>query len=71
MITLSQALKEDRLSEFIAQAEAHGLDPANYAEFDVVIRTALKVAPDIRDEAPHGRRRQRSKIRSEEDAQDP
>ena len=61
MITLSQALNEDRLSEFIAQAETHGRGPANHAKFDVLIRTALKAGPDIGDEEVRARRRQKIK----------
>jgi hypothetical protein len=38
MITLSEALKTDRLAEFIAQEEARGIGPANRKDVDAAIK---------------------------------
>jgi hypothetical protein len=40
-LTLAEALRSDRLSEFVAQQEAAGLLPANPRAFDQVIRAAI------------------------------
>lgn len=37
MITLATALAENRLPEFIAQAEAAGVGPADRAQFDALV----------------------------------
>lgn len=36
-LTLSQALDEDRLDDFVAQAEAAGIGPADRAQFDALM----------------------------------
>src|SRR5437660_8291551 len=47
-LTLSQALKLDRLPEFVAQAEAHGTDSADRVAFDATLRAAVKEKPAAR-----------------------
>lgn len=37
MLTLSKALAENRLSEFVAQAEAEGIGPADRTMFDALM----------------------------------
>ena len=37
-LTLVEALKADRLDEFVAQAEAEGIGPTNVADFDEAVR---------------------------------
>jgi hypothetical protein len=44
MLTLSEALKTDRLADFVAQQEAAGLSPAEREAFDRVVRAAVKPA---------------------------
>lgn len=41
-LTLRKALDTGRLDEFIAQEEARGVAPADRAEFDAIIKTAVK-----------------------------
>jgi hypothetical protein len=36
MLTLAEALQQDRLSDFIAQAEVEEIGPADRAQFDVL-----------------------------------
>jgi hypothetical protein len=49
MLTLSQAVKEGRLSEFIAQEEARGIGPATRADLDRALAKILK-APQSKDQ---------------------
>ena len=42
MISLSQALKEDRLSDFIAQEEARSIGPVDRADFGALTATLIK-----------------------------
>ena len=41
-LTLAEALRTSRLSEFVAQQEAAGLSAANREDFDRVVRAAVK-----------------------------
>jgi len=38
MLTLSEALKTDRLREFVAQEEARGIGPASRKKLDAAIK---------------------------------
>jgi len=44
-LSLKQALDEDRLIEFIAQAEAAGVGPIDETEFDQTAATVIKTPP--------------------------
>jgi hypothetical protein len=44
MMTLSEAINQNRLAEFIAQEEARGIGPINKADYDTAT-TALIKAP--------------------------
>jgi hypothetical protein len=48
-LTLSEALKSNRLGEFIAQAEAAGIGPISAVEFDTVLGGVL-TAPQPEDQ---------------------
>jgi len=41
-LSLSHAVKDGRLQEFIAQEEARGVDPVDPDELDAVIKEAVK-----------------------------
>lgn len=43
MLTLSEALKGNKLPEFIAQEEARGTGPIDRAEFDALAAKVIKV----------------------------
>jgi len=43
-LTLRQAINEDRLPEFVAQAEVEGTPTAELEAFDKVVRAAVKPA---------------------------
>ena len=45
MITLSQAIKDGRLDDFINQAEARGVSPISEAEFDETASVVIKTPP--------------------------
>ena len=44
-LTLTQALAEGRLSEFIEKAEANAVGPIGEAEFDETASTVIKTQP--------------------------
>jgi hypothetical protein len=44
-ITLAEALREDRLADFIAQAEAEGVGPANGADFNANLGAVIAPPP--------------------------
>lgn len=48
MITLSEALANDRLDEFIAQAEAEGVGPADRAQFEALVGRVTAPQPEGR-----------------------
>lgn len=52
MLTLSKAVKEGRLSEFIAQEEARGVGSIDRAEFDRLLVKAVK-SPQSKDQTSH------------------
>lgn len=52
MITLAQALKDNRLSEFIAQEEARGIGSVDRSEFDALAKDLVK-APQSEDQTSH------------------
>lgn len=45
-MTLAQALKEGRLNEFAAQAEAQGVGPADRAQFDAMVGRVTAPQPE-------------------------
>jgi hypothetical protein len=45
-LTLSRALAEGRLPDFIAQAEAEGIGPADRAQFDAVVERVTAPLPE-------------------------
>ncbi len=45
MISLSQAINEDRLEDFINQEEARGVAPISEAEFDETASAVIKKPP--------------------------
>lgn len=47
-LTLNEALRDDRLDDFIAQAEAEGVAAANEAEFDRLMRRVTVPLPEGR-----------------------
>lgn len=53
-VTLSAALKEDRLDEFIAQAEADGVGPANHAQFEALVGRVTAPQPEGRTSRSRG-----------------
>lgn len=48
-LTLADAVKQERLQEFIAQEEARGVGPINRAEFDALLGRAA-TAPQSKDQ---------------------
>ena len=46
MITLSEALEQDRLEEFIEQAEAEGVGPADRAQFEALVGRVTAPQPE-------------------------
>ena len=51
-ISLSEAIKTDRLADFIAQEEARGVGPIDRAEFDALAAALIK-APQSEDQTSH------------------
>jgi len=51
-MTLSDALRQNRLAEFIAQEEARGVGPIDRAEFDGAVARIIK-APQSKDRTSH------------------
>lgn len=45
-LSLSQALAEGRLEEFIAQAEAEGVGPADRVQFDALVGRVTAPQPE-------------------------
>ena len=45
-ITLSQALKEGRLGDFVDQSEAEGVGPANRDQFDAMVGRITAPRPE-------------------------
>lgn len=52
MLTLAEAMKSGRLSEFIAQEEARGIGPSDRADFDALMAALVK-APQSEDQTSH------------------
>jgi|DeeseametaMP0747_FD_contig_21_902041_length_893_multi_4_in_0_out_0_2 hypothetical protein len=46
MLTLAEAIKQDRLPEFAAQAEAQGIGPADRAQFEALVGTLTAPQPE-------------------------
>ena len=46
MLTLSEALENGQLQEFIAQAEAQGIGPADKAQFDALVGRVTAPLPE-------------------------
>ena len=45
-VTLSQALSEGRLADFVLQAEAEGIGPADRAQFDKMVGRVTAPLPE-------------------------
>ena len=60
MISLSEALNQDRLEEFIAQEEARGVGPIKEAEFDLSASSVIKT-PQSADQTSGSPRRDGSR----------
>lgn len=45
MINLVEAFKTGRLSEFIAEQEAHGVEKISKKQFDAIVKKAIKARP--------------------------
>ena len=50
MLTLNEALRTDRLEDFIAQAEAEGVEAADRQIFDVIVARAPQVPAHYREQ---------------------
>lgn len=46
MLTLAQALTEGRLQDFVDQAEAQGIGPADRAQFDAMVGRVTAPQPE-------------------------
>jgi hypothetical protein len=46
MITLQEALTQNRLDDFIAQAEAEGVGPVDSAQFEAVVKRVTAPQPE-------------------------
>jgi hypothetical protein len=53
MLSLSQALKSGRLSEFAAQEEARGIGPIDRTEFGALLKNAATKAPQSKGQTSH------------------
>lgn len=51
-LTLSKAIKTNRLEDFIAQEEARGVSPADLAEVNTLIREMITTKPQ-EDQTSH------------------
>lgn len=47
-ISLSQAIKEGRLSDFVDQAERDGIGPADRGMFDAIVKRSTEPQPSDR-----------------------
>lgn len=45
MLTLKEALETNQLRNFVAQAEAAGVEAASQAEFDEIVKRVVKAPP--------------------------
>lgn len=50
MLTLSEAIKTDRLTDFIAQEEARGVGPIEREELDAAIKRLATIPPKSEDQ---------------------
>lgn len=54
-LSLSEALAQDRLADFVAQAEADGVAPADRAQFDRLVgRVVTAPQPEGQTSRSHG-----------------
>lgn len=61
LLPLSKAIKEGRLPEFIAQAEAAGVGPADRAQFDALVGRVTEPQPEDQTSRSRGRGGSRGK----------
>lgn len=52
MISLTEALKSNRLQDFIAQQEANGMPPADRLELDKALEALIR-SPKLEDQTSH------------------
>lgn len=53
-LTLSEALSAGRLDDFVAQAEAEGVGPADRAQFDKLVKRVTVPQPEDQTSRSHG-----------------
>lgn len=46
MLTLAEAIEQDRLDDFTAQAEAQGIGPADRAQFEAMVGRVTAPQPE-------------------------
>lgn len=61
MLTLNEALRTDRLEDFIAQAEAEGVEAADSEAFDRLVRVVTAPLPEGRTSHSRARGSSRGK----------
>lgn len=61
MLTLAEAIKTQRLKEFIAQEEARGIEPVDRAELDRALELLIKSPPPERHVSSSGNRAKNSR----------
>lgn len=61
MLTLAEALKTGRLSDFAAQAEAAGIGPADHAQFETLMGRVTAPLPEGQTSRSRGRGGSRGK----------
>lgn len=54
MLTLAEAIEQDRLDEFVAQAEEQGVGPADRAQFEALVGTLTAPQPEDRTSRSRG-----------------
>lgn len=54
MLTLAEAIEQDRLDEFVAQAEEQGVGPADRAQFEALVGTLTAPQPEYRTSRSRG-----------------
>lgn len=60
-LTLSEALASGRLDDFVAQAEAEGIGPANRAQFEAMVGRVTAPQPEGRTSRSPARGSKRGK----------
>jgi hypothetical protein len=53
-LTLAEALATDRISDFVEQAEAEGVGPADRSQFDSLVKRVTAPQPEGQTSRSHG-----------------